>query len=109
MNVEEAGTRLAVQDARAARQTSGSARPRVMRVRVDLASSMAGVRSIELKELFADRPGPCAVAFDLIYPDGSMATLRSDQRVRADQELVREVCRLCGDNSVQLEARAGQA
>jgi len=26
-----------------------------------------------------------------------------------DQDLVREVCRLCGDNSVQLEARAGQA
>jgi WD40 repeat protein len=24
----------------------------------------------------------------------------------ADQELVREVCRLCGDNAVQLEARA---
>jgi len=26
--------------------------------------------------------------------------------VRADQELVREVCRLCGDDAVQLEARA---
>ena len=32
--------------------------------------------------------------------------LRADQRVRADQELVREVCRLCGDDAVQLEARA---
>ncbi len=38
-------------------------------------------------------------------PEGAVATLRADQRVRADQELVREVCRLCGDNAVQLETR----
>jgi hypothetical protein len=29
--------------------------------------------------------------------------------VRPDQDLVREVCRLCGDNAVQLEARAQSA
>ena len=37
---------------------------------------------------------------------GEAATLRADQRVRPDQELVREVCRLCGDDAVQLEVRA---
>jgi hypothetical protein len=60
----------------------------------------------ELKELFVNKPGTCAVAFDIVSPEGAVATLRADQRVRADQELVREVCRLCGDNAVQLEARA---
>jgi hypothetical protein len=46
------------------------------------------------------------VAFDLVSAEGDVATYRADQRVKADQELVREVCRLCGDNAVQLEARA---
>jgi hypothetical protein len=49
------------------------------------------------------------VAFDLVSPEGAVATLRADQRVRPDQDLLREVCRLCGDNAVQLEARAQSA
>jgi hypothetical protein len=75
-----------------------------MRVKVNLGTVDASVLD-ELKELFVKRPGPCAVAFDIISPEGAVATLRADQRVKADQELVKEVCRLCGDSSVQLEAR----
>jgi len=104
VNVEEAGTRLAVMDARKL-EDMGQRPPSVMRVRVNLDAVDAGVLD-ELKELFTNRPGSCAVAFDLVSPEGAVATLRADQRVRADQELVREVCRLCGDNAVQLEARA---
>jgi DNA polymerase-3 subunit alpha len=104
VNVEEAGTRLAVMDARKL-EDIGQRPPSVMRVRVNLETVDAGVLD-ELKELFANRPGSCSVAFDLVSPEGAVATLRADQRVRADQELVREVCRLCGDNSVQLEVRA---
>jgi DNA polymerase-3 subunit alpha len=104
VNVEEAGTRLAVMDARKL-EDIGQRPPSVMRVRVNLESVDAGVLD-ELKELFANKPGSCSVAFDLVSPEGAVATLRADQRVRADQELVREVCRLCGDNAVQLEARA---
>jgi DNA polymerase III subunit alpha len=107
VNVEEAGTRLAVMDARKL-EDMGQRAPGVMRVRVNLGQVDPGVLD-ELKELFINKPGSCAVAFDLISAEGAVATLRADQRVRADQELVREVCRLCGDNSVQLEARAGQA
>jgi DNA polymerase-3 subunit alpha len=104
VNVEEAGTRLAVMDARKL-EDMGQRPPSVMRVRVNLDTVDPGVLD-ELKELFASKPGPCSVAFDLVSPEGAVATLRADQRVRADQELVREVCRLCGDNAVQLEARA---
>jgi len=107
VNVEEAGTRLAVMDARCLEDV-GQRAPSVMRVRVNLDSVDPGVLD-ELKELFASKPGSCSVAFDLVSPEGTVATLRADQRVKADQELVREVCRLCGDNSVQLEARVGQA
>ena len=75
-----------------------------MRVRVDMTALDDRVLD-ELKELFAGKPGSCAVAFDLISSEGAVATLRADQRVRPDQELVREVCRLCGENAVQLESR----
>ena len=104
VNVEEAGTRLAVMDARKL-EDMGQRPPSVMRVRVNLETVDPGVLD-ELKELFANKPGSCSVAFDLVSSEGAVATLRADQRVRADQELVREVCRLCGDNAVQLEARA---
>jgi DNA polymerase III subunit alpha len=104
VSVEEAGTRLAVMEGRRV-EDIGQRPPTVMRVRVNLESLDAGVLD-ELKELFASRPGSCSVAFDLVSPEGAVATLRADQRVKADQELVREVCRLCGDDAVQLEARA---
>ena len=104
VNVEEAGTRLAVMDGRKL-EDMGQRLPNVMRVRVNLQALDAGVLD-ELKELFINKPGPCAVAFDLISSEGAVATLRADQRVRADQDLVQEVCRLCGDNAVQLEARS---
>jgi hypothetical protein len=41
----------------------------------------------------------------LISTDGEVATLRADQRVKPNAELVSEICRLCGENAVQLEAR----
>ena len=107
VNVEEAGTRLAVMDARRI-EDMGQRPPGVMRVRVNLESVDPNVLD-ELKQLFVTKPGSCSVAFDLVSPEGEVATLRADQRVKADQDLVREVCRLCGDDAVRLEARAGQA
>jgi DNA polymerase-3 subunit alpha len=103
VNVEEAGTRLAVMEARRL-EDIGQPLPVLMRVKVDLAALDPQILD-ELKELFVSKPGPCAVAFDLISPEGAMATLRADQRVRADHDLVTEVCRLCGSGAVQLETR----
>jgi len=103
VNVEEAGTRLAVMEARKL-EDMGQRPLNVMRVRVELAALDFG-KLDELKELFASKPGSCAVAFDLVSSEGAVATLRADQRVQADQELVRDVCRLCGENAVELEAR----
>jgi len=100
VNVEEAGTRLAVMEARRL-EDIGQRPPSVMRVRVNLETVDPSVLD-ELKELFVNKPGTCSVAFDLVSPEGTIATLRADQRVRPDQELVREVCRLCGDDAVQL-------
>jgi DNA polymerase-3 subunit alpha len=104
VNVEEAGTRLAVMEARKLEDMADRL-PGTMRVRVDM-SSLDAAKLDELKQLFASKPGTCSVSFDLISSDGEVATLRADQRVRPDQELVREVCRLCGENAVALEARS---
>ena len=81
VNVEEAGTRLAVMDARRL-EDMGQRPPNVMRVRVDMAA-LDAAKLDELKQLFASKPGSCSVAFDLISSEGAVATLRADQRVRA--------------------------
>jgi len=82
----------------------GQRPPSVMRVRVDMTALDARTLD-ELKQLFVSNPGSCSVAFDLVSSEGAIATLRADQRVKANDELVREICRLCGENAVQLEAR----
>ncbi|MBZ5697076.1 MAG: DNA polymerase III subunit alpha [Acidobacteriia bacterium] len=103
VNVEEAGTRLAVIDARRL-EDIGQRPPNLMRVRVDMTAVDARILD-ELKQLFASKPGSCSVAFDLISSEGAVATLRAEQRIRADQDLIQEVCRLCGENAVQMETR----
>jgi hypothetical protein len=55
-----------------------------------------------LKELFARSPGSCPIAFDLLDADGSVATLRSNQRVRLDEKLVEDVRKWCGPDAVQV-------
>ena len=106
VNVEEGGTRIAVLDARRL-EDIGQRLPSLMRVRVDMTSLDPRILD-ELKRLFVSKPGSCSVAFDLISPEGAIATLSADQRVRPDPSLVEAVCRLCGENAVQLEAAAGK-
>jgi DNA polymerase-3 subunit alpha len=99
VNVEEAGTRVSVQEARLLEQIADSSVR--MRVRVDL-GAMDEFTLDRLKELFARSPGSCAIAFDLLDPDGSVATLQSNQRVRLDEKLVDKVREMCGANAVEV-------
>ena len=100
VNVEEVGTRLAVQEAQPLDRIdpNGSA---VMRVRVDL-GSMDEYTLDRLKELFARSPGSCPIAFQLLNPDGSAATLRSQQRVKPDEKLLTAVREMCGADAVEV-------
>ena len=100
VNVEEAGTRIAVQDAQALDQL-GSTGAGQIRVRVEL-GSMDEFTLDELKKVFANSPGSCPVAFDLLDPDGSVATLQSNQRIRLDEKLVEDVRKWCGPDAVQV-------
>jgi hypothetical protein len=46
------------------------------------------------------------VAFDLLSPDGSVATLRAQQRVKPDEALLQAVRQLCEADAVSLEGGA---
>ena len=100
VNAEESGTRVSVQDARLLDQPAQKPAA-CMRVRVDL-DAMDELKLDRLKELFAGAPGTCPIAFDLLTPDGTVATLRSDQRVRLDDRLVDEIRRMCGPDAVEV-------
>jgi DNA polymerase-3 subunit alpha len=100
VNVEEVGTRLVLMEARPLEET-GERPAGLMRVRVDL-GMMDEFTLDRLQELFASRPGACPVAFELVLPDGSMATLEVQQRVRADEELVAAVDEMCGPGTVEV-------
>jgi len=68
VNVEEAGTRLAVMEARRL-EDIGARPPNLMRVRVEMGAMDANLID-ELKKLFAGKPGSCALAFELISSEG---------------------------------------
>jgi DNA polymerase-3 subunit alpha len=103
VNVEEAGTRLAVLEAKRLDDVAQRP-PSSMRVRLEM-TAVDSAKLDELKRLFVSKPGSCSVLFDLVSAEGAVATLRADQRVRADEDLVREIRRLCGENAVQLDSR----
>jgi DNA polymerase-3 subunit alpha len=103
VKVEDAGTRLIGVEARPI--ANGAARKQLLRVRVDL-NVMDEFTLDRLRELFASKPGTCPVAFDLLSPDGSVATLRAEQRVKPDEALLQAVRQLCEADAVSLEGGA---
>jgi len=55
-----------------------------------------------LEDLFAASPGPCPVVFELCSPDGSVAVLPAQQRVKTSPELLEEVRKICGNPAVRM-------
>jgi DNA polymerase-3 subunit alpha len=100
VNVEEVGTRIVVMEARPV-EDAAEAAPSLMRVRVDL-GLMDEFTLDRLEELFSSKPGSCPVAFELLSPDGSTATLQAEQRVRPDRALLEAVREMCGPDAVEL-------
>ena len=100
VNVEEAGTRIAMMEAQPLEDVAEPL-PSLLRVHVDL-GLLDEFTLDRLHELFRSKPGPCPVAFELCYPDGSIATLEAQQRVRPDRALVEAVCEMCGTDAVEV-------
>jgi DNA polymerase III subunit alpha len=102
VNVEDAGTRVAIQEAQPLDGVAGAPGTTArMRVRIDL-SAMDEMTLDQIKAVLAQSPGPCPIAFDIFDPDGDMATLASNQRVRIDERLVSRLEEMPGVGSVEV-------
>ena len=91
VQIEEAGTRLSLQEARKiADIAEKAAAQREFRVPIEMASMTEDTLD-RLEKLFAGAPGMSQVVFELESPDGSVAVLPSQQRVKASPELMEAV------------------
>ena len=102
VNVEDAGTRVAIQEAQPLDGIAGAPDATArMRVRIDL-SAMDEYTLDQIKTVLSGSPGTCPIAFDIFDPEGSMATLASNQRVRIDDRLVSRLREMPGIGSVEV-------
>ena len=96
VQVEEAGTRLSLQEARRIEDIVERAATAEFRVRL-ATESLSEDTLDRLEELFASSPGMSQVIFELESPDGSVALVRSQQRVKVTPELSEAVAVIRGD------------
>jgi DNA polymerase-3 subunit alpha len=98
VQIEEAGTRLSLQEARRIQDiTERAAAQQDFRVRLPIAAMNEDTLD-RLEKLFSAAPGASQVVFELESPDGSIAVVPSQQRVKASPELTEAVRRI-GDKA----------
>jgi DNA polymerase-3 subunit alpha len=100
VQIEEAGTRLSLQEARSLEALAERSGPSEFRVRLEM-NLLRDETLDQLENLFASTPGPTTVVFELVSPDGTVASLQSQQRVRVKPELEEAVRRICGQPANQ--------
>jgi DNA polymerase III subunit alpha len=101
VQIEEAGTRLSLQEARRLEDIAERKPTPEFRVRLET-ESLSESTLDRLEELFAGSPGPSPVLFEMHSPDGSMAVLHSQQRVTVRAELIESVRQICGAQAIEL-------
>jgi DNA polymerase-3 subunit alpha len=100
VQIEEAGTRLSLQEARRVEDIAERNGPSEFRVRLDLAQLCENLLD-QLDDLFASAPGPTAVVFEVRSPDGTVALVQSQRKIRATPALEEAVRRICGEDGIQ--------
>jgi DNA polymerase III subunit alpha len=101
VQIEEAGTRLSLQEARRLEDIAERKAAPEFRVRLEIESLSESVLN-KLEGLFAASPGPSPVLFELHSPDGSVAVLQAQQRVAVKAELIESVRQICGAQAIEL-------
>jgi DNA polymerase-3 subunit alpha len=99
VQVEEAGTRLSLLEARLLQELGDRPVTKEFRLRLDLRKMSENTLG-QLEEVLAECPGTCPVVFELCRPDGSVAIVQAQQRVTASPELAEAVRQICGDEAV---------
>jgi DNA polymerase-3 subunit alpha len=103
VQIEEAGTRLSLQEVRKLEAIAQPAANGDFRLRVEMQSVCEELMA-RLEELFEKSPGPSTVIFELRSPDGTVAMIQSQQRIRVHPELEEAVRKICGQRPDQMVA-----
>jgi DNA polymerase-3 subunit alpha len=103
VQVEEAGTRLSLQEARRLQDIADRAAPSEFRIRLELQSLEEDTLD-HLEGLFSKFPGSSPVVFELVSPDGSVGIMQSQQRVCIGPDLAEAVRQICSGQDVGLVA-----
>jgi DNA polymerase-3 subunit alpha len=103
VQVEEAGTRLSLQEARRLEEIAERPATDEFRVRLEMRLLSEDVLE-QLEKLLAGSPGACQVVFELCHPDGSTALVQAGQRVKSTPELAEAVRQVCGERAVAVVA-----
>jgi DNA polymerase-3 subunit alpha len=98
VQVEEAGTRLSLQEGRRIEDIVEKVTTQEFRVRLDV-QSLSEETLDGLEKLFESAPGMTQVIFELVSPDGSVATMHSQQRVKLTPELAEAVRKIKGEQA----------
>ena len=101
VQIEEAGTRLSLQEARRLEDAAERKGTPEFRVRLKIESLSEGTLD-RLEELFAGSPGTSPVLFELHSQDGSVAVLQAQQRVAVNADLIESVRQICGAQAIAL-------
>jgi DNA polymerase III subunit alpha len=100
VQIEEAGTRLSLQEGRKLEEIAERAGPSEFRVKLDL-SRLNEASLKQLEELFASATGPSTVVFEVAAQDGTTAVVQSQRKIRVSPDFIAAVQRICGDEGIQ--------
>jgi DNA polymerase-3 subunit alpha len=98
VQVEEAGTRLSLQEARRIEDIVEKTATQEFRVRLNV-QSLSEETMDALDGLFESAPGMTQVVFELVSSDGSVATMLSQRRVKFSPELIEAVRKIKGEQA----------
>jgi DNA polymerase-3 subunit alpha len=100
VQIEEAGTRLSLQEARRLDEVVDRASPSELRLRVDLRRVQEDALQ-QLEELFSKASGPSTVIFELESQDGATAVVQSQSKIRVTPDFITALERICSDEGIQ--------
>ena len=100
VQVEEAGTRLSLQEARKLESVGETNGPPEFRLKLDL-QRLSEDALAQLEELFAKAAGPSTVVFEVKSQDGTTAVVQSQRKIRVTPDFIAALDRICGDEAIQ--------
>jgi DNA polymerase III subunit alpha len=103
VQVEESGTRLSLQEARSMEGMGEKVAVVPVRIRMNL-ENLAGDVVDRLQDIFVSFPGRNPVVFDIVRPDGSIAEMATERRVKVSAELLTAIRDACGPQAIDMVA-----